>query len=71
MEGKHTKILNKSNDDLKSIDDTNTFYYYMRDKIINKYCEDINYNYDYDELAYSFSKRIKVNHEPEKAQENI
>jgi hypothetical protein len=56
MEGKHTKIVNKSNDDLKSINDTNTFYYSIKDKITNKYCEDNNYNYDYDELAYPFSK---------------
>jgi hypothetical protein len=27
MEGKHTKIVNKSDDDLKSINDTNTFAY--------------------------------------------
>jgi hypothetical protein len=71
MEGKHTKIVNKSNDDLKSINDTNTFDYYMQDKITNKYCEDNNYNNYYDELAYPFSKRIKLKHEPEEAQENI
>jgi hypothetical protein len=29
MEGKDTKILNKSNDDLKSINDTITFAYYI------------------------------------------
>jgi hypothetical protein len=48
MEGKHKKIVNKSNDDLKSINDTDTFDYYN----------------DYDELAYPFSKRIKLKHEP-------
>jgi hypothetical protein len=36
----------------------------------DKSCEDNNYNNDYDELAYPFSKRIKLKHEPEKAQEN-
>jgi hypothetical protein len=71
MEVKHTKIVNKSNDDLKSINDTNTFDYSMQDKITNKYCEDNNYNNDYDELAYPFSKIIKLKHEPEEAQENI
>jgi hypothetical protein len=71
MEGKHTNIVNKSNDDLKSINDTNTFDYSMQDKITNKYCEYNNYNNDYDELAYLFSKRIKLKHEPEEAQENI
>jgi hypothetical protein len=71
MEGKHTNIVNKSNDDLKSINDTNTFDYSIQDKITHKYCEDNNYNYDYDELANPFSKRIKLKHEPEKAQENV
>jgi hypothetical protein len=71
MEGKHTKIVNKSNDGLKSINDTNTFDYYMQYKMTIKSCEDNNYNNDYDELAYPFSKRIKLKHEPEKAQENV
>jgi hypothetical protein len=36
----------------------------------DKSCEDNNYDNDYDELAYPFSKRIKLKHEPEEAQEN-
>jgi hypothetical protein len=71
MEGKHTKIVNKRNDDLMSINDTDTFDYSMQDKITHKNCEDNNYNNDFDELAYPFSKRIKLKHEPEKAQENV
>jgi hypothetical protein len=71
MEGKHTKIVNKSNDDLNSINDTNTFDYSIQDKITNKSCEDKNYNNEYDELAYPFSKRIKLKHEPEEAEENM
>jgi hypothetical protein len=71
MEGEHTKIVNKSNDDLKSIKDTNTCDYSMQDKMTNKSCEDNNYNNDCDELAYTFSKRIKLKHEPEEAQENV
>jgi hypothetical protein len=51
MEGKHTKIVNKSNDNLISINDTNTFDYSMQDKMTNKSCENNNYNNDYDELA--------------------
>jgi hypothetical protein len=70
VEGKHTMIVIKSNDDLISINDTNTFDYYMQDKINHKICEHNNYNNDYDELAHPFSKRIKLKHEPEKAQEN-
>jgi hypothetical protein len=71
MEGKHTKIVNKSNDDLTSINDTDTFDNYIQDKMTNKSCEDNNYNNDYDELAYPFSKRIKLKNEQEKAQENV
>jgi hypothetical protein len=70
MEGKHTKIVNKSYDDLKSINGTNTFAYSKQNKMTDKSCEDNNYDNDYDELSYHFSKRIKLKHEPEKAQEN-
>jgi hypothetical protein len=62
--------VNKSNDDLKSINDTNTFAYSKQNEMTDKSCEDNNYNNDYDELAYPFSKRIKLKHEPEEAQEN-
>jgi hypothetical protein len=71
MEGKHTRIVNKSNDDLQSINDTDTFDYSMQDKITHKMCEDNNHNNNNDELAYPFSKRIKLRHEPENAQENV
>jgi hypothetical protein len=71
MEGKHIMIVTKSNDDLISINDTDTFDYSMQDKITHKDCEHNNYNDDYDELAYPFSKRIKLKHEPEEAQENV
>jgi hypothetical protein len=70
MEGKHTKIVNNSDDDWKSINDTNTFSYSKQNNMTDKSCEDNNYNNDYDELAYPFSKRIKLKHEPEEAQEN-
>jgi hypothetical protein len=49
MEGKHTMILTKGNDDLISINDTDTFDYSMQDKITHKNCEHNNYNDDYDE----------------------
>jgi hypothetical protein len=71
MEGKHTMSVTKSNDDLISINDTNTCDYSMQDKITHKKCEHNNYNDDYDELAYPCSKRIKLKHEPEKSQENV
>jgi hypothetical protein len=47
MEGKHTMMVTKSNDDLKSINDTDTFDYSIQDKITNKYCEHNNYKNDY------------------------
>jgi hypothetical protein len=37
----------------------------------NKSCEYNNYNNDFDEIAYPFSKRIKLKHDLEEAQENI
>jgi hypothetical protein len=71
MEGKHTMIVTKSNDELIIINDTDTFDYCMQDKTTHTSCEHNNYNDDYDELADPFSKRIKLKHEPEKAQENV
>jgi hypothetical protein len=38
--------------------------------LTDKSCLDNNYNNNYDEIAYPFSTRIKLKHEPEKAQEN-
>jgi hypothetical protein len=70
MEGKHIKSVNKSNDDLKSINNTNTFAYSKQNKMTEKSCGDNSYNNDYDELAYPLSKRIKLKHEPEEVQEN-
>jgi hypothetical protein len=70
MKGMHTKIVNKSNDDLKSINDTNTFAYSKQNKVTHKSCEHNNNNNNNDEFAYPFSKRIKLKHEPEEAQEN-
>jgi hypothetical protein len=41
-----------------------------QNKMTDKSCLDNNYNNYYDEIAYPFSKRIKLKHEPEAAQEN-
>jgi hypothetical protein len=71
MEGKQPMIVTKSKYDLISINDTDTFDYSIQDKITHKNCEHNNYNNNYDELAYPFSERIKLKHEPEKAQENV
>jgi hypothetical protein len=71
MEGKHTMFVNKRNDDLISINDTDTFDYSIQDKNTHESSKHNTYNDDYDELAYPFSKRIKLKHEPEKAQEKV
>jgi hypothetical protein len=71
MEGKQQMFVNESNDDLISINDTDTFDYFIQDKITHAISEHNSYNNDYDELAYPFIKRIKLKHEPEKAHENV
>jgi hypothetical protein len=63
--------VTKSSDDLISINDTDTFDYSMQDKTTHEISEHNNYNNDYDDLEYPFSKRIKLKHESEKAQENV
>jgi hypothetical protein len=71
MEGKHTEIVSNGDDDLKSINDTNTFSYSEQNNMTDKPCLGNNYNNNNDdELAYPFSKRIKLKHEPEGAQED-
>jgi hypothetical protein len=60
--------VNNGDDDLKSINDTNTFPYSGQNNMTNKPCLGNNYNNDYDELAYPFNKRIKLKHELEEAQ---
>jgi hypothetical protein len=57
MEGKHTTFVTKSNDELININDTDTFDFSLQDSITHKICEHNNYNNDYEELAYPFSKR--------------
>jgi hypothetical protein len=71
MEGKKPMFVNEHNDDLISINDTNTFDYSMQNKNTHESIKNNNYIDDYDELAYPFRKRIKLKHEPEKAQENV
>jgi hypothetical protein len=66
MEGKQPKFVTKSKYDLISINDTNPFDYSIQDKITHAISEHHNYNNNYDELAYPFSKRIKLKNEPEK-----
>jgi hypothetical protein len=49
MEGKQPMFVNKSNDDLIIINDTDTFDYSIQDKITHEISEHNNYNNDYDE----------------------
>jgi hypothetical protein len=49
MEGKQPMCVNKNNDDYISINDTDTFDYYIQDKITHNICKHNNYNNDYDE----------------------
>jgi hypothetical protein len=47
MEGKHTEIVSNDDDDLDSINDTNTFYYSEQNYMTEKACSGNNYNNDY------------------------
>jgi hypothetical protein len=67
MEGKQPMFVIENNDDLISINDTYTCDYSIHNKFTHG---SIKHN-DFDELAYRFSKRIKLKHEPEKAHENL
>jgi hypothetical protein len=64
MKGKHKEIVINDDGDLKSINDTNIFSYYEQNNLADKYCLDNKYYNNYDEIAYPFSKRIKLKHEP-------
>jgi hypothetical protein len=70
MECKHTNIVRNDDIDSKSINDTNILSYSEQNNMTYKPCFDNNYNNSYDELAYPFSKIIKLKHELEEAQEN-
>jgi hypothetical protein len=71
VEGKQQMFVNKNKDDLISINDTNTFDYSIQNKNTLGSINHNNYSDDYDELAYPFSKRIKLKNEPEKDHENV
>jgi hypothetical protein len=70
MEGKHEEIVSNDDGDSTSINSTNNFFHPGKNNKTDKSCLDNNYNNNYDESAYPFSKRIKLKHEPEAAQEN-
>jgi hypothetical protein len=70
MEGKHKEIMSNNDDDSMSIKTTNNLFHFGQDELTEKSCLDNNYKNNYDEMAYPFSKRIKLKHDPEAAQEN-
>jgi hypothetical protein len=70
MEGKHNKFLSNTYDDSMSIEITNNLFHFGQNKLTDKSFLDHNNNYNYYEIAYPFSKRIKLKHNPEAAQEN-
>jgi hypothetical protein len=61
----------ENNDDLISINDTNTCDYSIQNTCTHGSIKHNKYSDDYDEIAYPFSKRIKLKHEPEKAHDNV
>jgi hypothetical protein len=68
------KRTNKQRKTMKAMMTLRTWMYLKnswKDKKTHKYCDDNNHKNKYDELAYPFSKIIKLKHEPEKAQENV
>jgi hypothetical protein len=61
--GKHNEFVSKNYDDSMSI--TNKLFHFEQTNEPDKcYLKDNNNNH-YDEIAYPFSKRIKLKHEPE------
>jgi hypothetical protein len=57
--------VSNGDDDSKSINDTNTFTHSEQNNMTDKPCLGNNFNNNYDELDYPFSKRIKLKHKPE------
>jgi lysyl-tRNA synthetase class II len=65
MEGKQPMFVIENNGDLISINDNNTCDYSIHNKCTHRSIKHNDYSNDYDELAYPFSQRIKLKHEPE------
>jgi hypothetical protein len=65
MEGKHNEIIvSNDDDDSMSINSTKFVSHFGQNSSTDKSCFDSNYNYNYDEIAYPFSKRSKLQHDP-------
>jgi hypothetical protein len=70
MEGYQKEVVSNDDGYSTSINSTNTLSHSGQNNMTDKSCLANNYNYNYDEIAYPFSKRIKLKHELEAAQEN-
>jgi hypothetical protein len=69
MEGKHNKIVLNNDDDSMSIEITNNLFHFGQNNSTDRSCLDNNNTNNNDEISYPFSKRIRLKHEPEAAQE--
>jgi hypothetical protein len=65
--GKHKEIVSRNGDDSMSI--TNNLFHFEQTNEPDKYYLKNNKKKNCDEIAYPFSKRIKLKHEPEAAPE--
>jgi hypothetical protein len=70
MESKHNEIVIENDDFSMSIENTNNLFHFEQTNTPNKSCIKNNKKKNYDEIAYPFSKIIKLKHEPEAAPEN-
>jgi hypothetical protein len=67
LTGKHNEFVSKQYDESKSI--TNKLFHFEQTNVPQKNYLKNYYYYYYDEIAYQFSKRIKLKHEPKAAPE--
>jgi predicted aspartyl protease len=70
MEAKHNDIVSENDDDSMSIENTNNLFLFRQTNTPDKSYIKNKKKKNYDEIHYPFSKRIKLIHELEAAQEN-
>jgi hypothetical protein len=70
MEGKQNEIVIKNDDGSMSIANTNNVFHFEQTNEPDKSYIKNNNKTNYDEIAYPFSKIIKLKHEPEAAPED-
>jgi hypothetical protein len=70
MEGKHDEIVSKYDDYSMRIENTNKLFHFEQTNTPDESCIKNKNKNNYDEIAYPFSKRIKLKHEPEAVPKN-